>query len=334
MATRSQKTKVGVFLLLCVGLMAGALSLIAGMSDPGSSYTVVFDESISGLYEGGVVTYLGVPVGKVKVITVNKDNKPVATLAIDDTKVTLYNGVVAQLVLYSFAAGSMAVSLEGGEPQAGLLLPESVIPTKASLITDLSKKVSEIMEDVSTMTDALSSGLDGLAKGKLTEMVNKVDVILDDAKKFAENANKLLEEANTTIADVRGRANKLIDNVTGITEDAKPLVKNADEFIQTANAKLKDLDVKAAGEEFNKTLKELAQLTEKFNKTMDQFDDISANAQHEADNLEFSLRTSLDDMREALTAMQMFVDQLAQDPAQLIRGKGNPKVIDVKGTEK
>lgn len=327
MATRAQKTKVGVFLLACLAIMGGAMSLIAGLSDPGTSYTVVFNESISGLYEGGIVTYLGVPVGKVKVITVNKDNKPVATLAIDPEKVTLYNGVVAQLVLYSFAAGSMAVSLEGGEPASGLLEPGSVIPTKASLITDISNQASEVLEDVSTMTDALSAGLDGLEKGQLTEMVKKVDGLLDDAKKIAENANKFIEEANTTITDVRGRANTLIDNVTDITEDAKPLVKNADEFVQTATAKLKELDVKAAGVELNKTLAELSELTQKFNAAMDQFDDLSANAQHEADNLEHSLRGALDEMRGALTSMQMFVDQLAQDPAQLIRGKASPKSI-------
>lgn len=334
MATRTQKTKVGAFLLICIGLMAGALSLIAGLSDPGTTYTVVFDESISGLYEGGIVTYLGVPIGKVTVITVNKDNKPVATLAVDPAKATLYNGVVAQLVLYSFAAGSMAVSLEGGNAPDGLLAPGSVIPTKASLITDISNQASEVLEDVATMTDALSSGLDGLEEGKLTDMVNKVDGLLDDAKKIAENANKFIEEANGTLSDVRAQANTLIDNVTGITEDAKPLVKNANDFIQTANGKLKELDVKAAGEEFNKTLKQMAELTEKFNKAMDQFDDISANAQHEADNLEHSLRTSLDEMKGALTTMQMFIDQLAQDPAQLIRGKGNPKVIDDRGAGK
>lgn len=325
MATRKQRIEVGAFLLVCLALMAGGLVLLAGLNDAGTQYTVVFDESISGLYEGAFVQYLGVPVGKVKTITVNGENKPVATLSIDPIKVTLYKGVSAQLVIYSFAAGSMAISLEGGKPGDGVLPPGSVIPTKASLITNISNQMADILEDVKKITDTLGTGLDGLEEGKLTGMVNKVDGLLDDAKKFADNANDVMAEANSTVKDLRGRADKLVDNITEITEQAKPLVKNADEFLKTANAKMADLDVKKMGENLNKSLDNLSQLTEKFNKVMDQFDDLSGNAQHEADNLEHSLRGALTDMRAALTAMQMFVDQLAQDPSQLVRGKGELK---------
>lgn len=325
MATRSQKAKVGVFLLMCISIMGAAMSLIAGFNDPGTTYTVVFERTILGLYEGGMVEYLGVPIGKVKEITVNKQNQPVVTLAIDPRKVTLYNGVEAQLVLYSFASGTMAISLKGGVPENGTLKPGSSIPAKPSLIDDISTQVTEVMGDVNEITGVLASGLDGLEEGKLTEMVNKVDGLLNDAEVFMESTNKVVAEANTTIVDVRERTAKLIENITEISEDAKPLANNANELLLTMNEKLKELDVKAAGEDLTKVLDNLADLTEKFNKAMDQFDSLAANAQHEADNLEFSLRGALGDMREALTAMQMFVDQLAQDPAQLIRGKGKPK---------
>lgn len=326
MATRTQRIKVGGFLLVCLAIMGAGLALIGGLNDPGTSYTVVFDESISGLYEGGVVQYLGVPIGKVKAITVNGENKPVATLAIDPKKVTLFKGVAAQLVIYSFAAGSMAISLEGGDFAAGQLEPGSTIPTKASLITNLSKQMTDVLEDVSKITDTLSSGLEGLEQGKLTEMIQKVDDVLDDAKKIAENANTAVAEVNTTITDVRERAKKLIDNFTVLTEDAKPLVKNVDEFVKTANAKLTELDVKELNEKLTATLSHVAELTEKFNDVLDQFNDMSASVLHEGDNVEHSLRTALEDMRKALTAMQMFVDQLAQDPAQLLRGRGKVKM--------
>ena len=66
MATRRQRVEVAVFLLVCAGIMGGLLYLVAGLNDSGVEYSVVFDESISGLYEGAFVQYLGVPVGKVK----------------------------------------------------------------------------------------------------------------------------------------------------------------------------------------------------------------------------------------------------------------------------
>jgi len=305
--------------------MGGALAVIAGLSDPGVTYWIKFDKSILGLYEGGMVEYLGVPVGKVKNISVDSENRAIVRLSIDQSKVTLYNGVKAQLVLYSFAAGSMAISLTGGVPGDGELPPGSEIQGEESIITAMGDTVSEVLSDVKKISDSISNGLAGIEQGELTEMMRKVDGLLDDAKRFMESANKMVDEANNAIADVRGDASKLVENLTQISEDAKPVAKNINELIATANEKLTELDVKAAGENLNKSLESVRELTDRLNKTMEGFDAIAANAQHEADNLEYSVRLSLEQMRQALGAMQRFVDQLSQDPAQLLRGKAKVK---------
>lgn len=109
--------------------MAAVVVVLRGYyDDKGVTYAIEFEESISGLYEGGIVTYLGVPVGKVRDIFVTEANKPHVNIVIDPLKVQLFEGVEAQLVIYSFAAGTMAISLEGGHPISGNLPPREPHP--------------------------------------------------------------------------------------------------------------------------------------------------------------------------------------------------------------
>jgi hypothetical protein len=58
---------------------------------------------------------------------------------------------------------------------------------------------------------------------------------------------------------------------------------------------------------------------------MGEVDNLTANALHEADNVETSLRKALGDMSEALYVMRVFVEQLNANPSALIRGKETPK---------
>jgi len=99
-ATRKQKMKVGAFLLMCVSLAASGAILISGLNtENGVRYWVEFDESVFGLYEGGMVQYMGVPVGKVENIRVTPNRRAHVDVVVNPDKVTLNDGVEAQLVL-------------------------------------------------------------------------------------------------------------------------------------------------------------------------------------------------------------------------------------------
>ena len=60
MATRAQKAKVGIFLVISAVLITGSVFMIQGLNrEPTSTYWVNFHESVLGLGVGGLVEYMG-----------------------------------------------------------------------------------------------------------------------------------------------------------------------------------------------------------------------------------------------------------------------------------
>ncbi len=326
MATRTQKMKVGVFLLICLGIVLGGLALVTGLHEnQGENYSIEFRESVLGLYDGAEVVYLGVPVGKVADIFVTDDYSAHVEVLIQPEKVTLRKGVEAQLAIYSLAAGTMAVSLAGGEPSAPELPHGAQIPAKTSTITAVSSRIEELVDGLAQAIGSINRGLEDLEEGKLTDIVDRAHEVLDEGRAFLEKGQGLVENADVTLTDFRGDADKVIDRLMALSDDVHEVAENVNKLVISVNGKVDELDVPQTQQEMGRVLENLGDLTEKLNNTMGEFDAMSANVLHEAGNVEFSLRRSLQEIGEALETTRMFVDQLREDPSSIIRGKGQAK---------
>jgi phospholipid/cholesterol/gamma-HCH transport system substrate-binding protein len=315
-ATRKQQTKVGIFLIVCIAIMAVLVVLTMGVfQEVGQPYWCQFEESVLGLSEGSVVEYLGVPVGKVTNIRVTHEGLAEVDLAVDGNKVQLYKGVEAKLVLYSLAAGTMAISLSGGAPELGPIPPTSRIPVQASTITAISGKVEDLTNSITAIVNQLESGLVGMEEGDLTRMLQKAELLLDDGSAF-------LQETTGTVEDVRVDIREALDRIPQITEDLELLADNANQFLATANGKIEPLDIQKTNAELQRVLSNVGDLSERMNETVKQFDNITASILHEADNIEYVLRTGMDKLRETFGNVQVFVDEIRQDPSSVLRGRG------------
>lgn len=327
MATRSQRIKVGLFLLICGALIGVAIYIISGFyGKSGVNHWIEFDESVLGLYEGAIVEYLGVPVGKVVSIRVmTQTNRPHVEVAIDPETVQLYNGVQAQMVLYSLAAGTMAISLTGGDANLGPLPPNSQIPTKKSTIAAISSRMETIMETITSIADAVDTGLAGMEEGDLKAVIDNANTVLEEASGFIADGREVVDSANGAVSGIQQDAQRVVDELLKVSEDIRPLIKNMDELVVTANQKLSEFDVESTGQNLDRVLENIGDLSERLNNTVSKLDDMTANVLHEADNIEYTLRNALSGMSDALDTMRLFVEQLARDPSSLIRGKGEVK---------
>ncbi|MCK5799504.1 MAG: MCE family protein, partial [Deltaproteobacteria bacterium] len=74
MATRAQKIRLGIFMLLSFLLLFGSVGVLAGMRlwNPRDAYFIRYQESVSGLEIGASVKMKGVRVGRVEKVTVAK----------------------------------------------------------------------------------------------------------------------------------------------------------------------------------------------------------------------------------------------------------------------
>ncbi len=326
MATKQVKVKVGVFLVMCLSLIAAALAYISGTyNEQGISYWLEFKDSVFGVYEGGIVQYLGVPVGKITDISVTPANQAHIEISINPEKVLLHRGVEGQLVIYSLAAGTMAIELSGGLPADGPLPPNSQIPARPSAFASISTKVDDLFDDLSGITTMLQSALAGLEDGALTDTLARVDTLLVETKDMVVEAKLTMETAKGTLLTLEGKITPVTDEVMALSQNIRSTSDEAGAFLSVARVKTEELDVKALGGKLDTVLEQIATLTMQLNGSVAKLDSSSATMLHEADNIEYSFRSTLTTTAETLLELEALIAQLKQDPSSLVRGKAKIK---------
>ena len=321
MATRKQKAKVGLFLVICILLIAGGVLLISGYRhEPKVKYWSEFHESVLGLGTNSIVTYLGVPVGRVSNIVVTDRNTAHVDMEIILAKVTLRPGVEAKLVLYSLATGTLAIGLSGGnpDPDADMLPPDSEIPSTPSLVETVSSQIEKLLDGVNEAVDKINTILGDVDEGEVQGLVDSASDFMEKAKEFADKANefmqKLSDNADGGIADFRELI-KSIDDLVGDTKDT----------VQALEKQIKALDLGTTNTALNSALDNIDKLAERLQQTAGALEQTGEGATHSIQNIQLNLRETMQVLNESLNSIKDLADYLLQDPSSLIRGKGRPR---------
>jgi len=161
--------------------------------------------------------------------------------------------------------------------------------------------------------------------GDINAIITKVSGILDDTAGFIDDGRDLVTEVTDTVGELREQAQPVIDEATLLSRDMRDLTKDVQELVRTANEKLGEFDVGSAQAELQKVLHNMAELSEKINQSMNEFDNLTANVLHGADNVEFTLRRSLSELGHTMESMRVFIDALNENPSALLRGRGVPQ---------
>jgi len=323
LATKKVKVKVGIFLTGCIALMVVATLYISGLyGNVGDTFWLEFEDSVLGVYEGGIVQYLGVPVGRVSDISVTENSRAHIEIAIDPTKVTLHRGVEARLVLYSIAAGTMAIELSGGDSSAGPLPPNSQIPARASAFATISTKVEDLMDDASSIVDMLNQGLSGMESGDLAKIITQARDVMANLESLLVETRGTMEATREAIAKVDARIDPMVEEVLALGAELRGTSQEAGAFLQVATRKTEELDVAGLGGHLDTVLTEVAGLAARLGESVGALDAASISMLHKADNIEFTFRSTLLETTDTLLALEALVKQLKENPSSLVRGKG------------
>ncbi len=323
MATKTQKLKVSVFLVLCISFMTMATLVITGIyREPGYYYWLEFNESVLGLNQGGLVEYLGVPVGKVDDIYVTNNQRAYVGIVIDPEKVTLHEGVEGQLVIYSIAAGTMAVSLSGGNPELPMLEEGGKIPAKPSTIEAFSTQLTTILEEVTEITGHITKQLDSLDDTAVSDIVHHARDLLARGDTFVDDTNALVNEATETVRDVRKHADTLVGAIEDHSNDLKQLTGKLEKLIDVSIERAEQLDVEQIQKQFGELLEQINAVAGQVDVTVANMEIVASDVIHQADNVEYTLRSTMIEMRDAFDSIRMLVNNLKDDPSSLLRGPG------------
>jgi phospholipid/cholesterol/gamma-HCH transport system substrate-binding protein len=197
MATKAQKVKVGIFLSAGAALVVLVFATVTVKNrEPMETYYVNFSESVSGLGKDCAVLYRGVPVGTVRDVRVSDANEVIVTVGIATRRVTLHGGTVATLAM-SNLMGGMQIELSGGEPDAPVLAAGSVIPSKASILENVSQDLPKILDNIQNILVKIDRSI-----GEVQS--DRIGALIRDSDEAIKTANTTFEEVTLFLKTSRG----------------------------------------------------------------------------------------------------------------------------------
>jgi phospholipid/cholesterol/gamma-HCH transport system substrate-binding protein len=292
MEREANYTAVGAFVLLIVTMAGLFVYWYAGASDARDyrRYEIYFEGSVSGLNRGGTVRYLGVEVGKVVAIRIDKRaNDRVQVIADIDSHTPISKETLASL------------SLQG---VTGLLYIDLLANA------DFKRKMPSVPSEQFPVIDSVRSNFD-LFLASLPDLVGRASAVLSD-ENIASISRALASIEQTAAklpATMQGASDVVAELKTTMVE-VRAAVVSARQVIDTAGPNLSE-----ASERIRALSDNLARTTANLDRLM---------ADHRED-LGLFFRDSLPEMerllRDSRTAAQEFRElsrSLKADPSQLL----------------
>jgi phospholipid/cholesterol/gamma-HCH transport system substrate-binding protein len=298
MERETNYTAVGAFVLLVVTMAGLFVYWYAGSSDARDyrRYEIYFNGSVSGLNRGSTVRYLGVEVGRVVTIRIDKRaSDRVQVIADIDEHTPISKDTLASLAMQGVT---------------GLLYIDLLANSKGGRMESVPSEQYPVIDSVQSNFDRLLSSLPDLV-GRATDVVDRASRVLsnDNIAAFS-NTMKHLEQSAATLPATMRDASAVVADLKSTLVDVRAAAAGARQLIDTSGPNL------AAASERLRTI------SENLDKTTANLDKLMAD--HRED-LGLFLRDSLPEMerllRDSRQAAQEFAElsrSLKADPSQLL----------------
>jgi len=322
MRRKADPKLIGLFVIGAVVLMIGLVVALGGgrLFATTKTYVMFFADEVNGLQIGGPVNFRGVRVGSVSdiVLTYDSQKREVAipvyvTLDqsrvrvsgeghLDDMTQLIERGLRAQLRNQSFVTGMMTVELDFDRAAPPRLLglepryPE--IPTVRSSFSELRATFGDLVADI--------------RKLPIEEMLARFSTTMINLDKLATNINGLVDTANAAVGH--------LDQSVGVALAPMPdMLRSMDRAAR---------DVSRLAGDVNAQVPTLSDRTivaiEQINATLMQAETAMAAVQGgfgDGSQLNYQAARTMEDIREAASALRALAEYLQQNPNALLTGK-------------
>jgi phospholipid/cholesterol/gamma-HCH transport system substrate-binding protein len=290
---------VGAFILL---VLAMAVAFVLWYTDANDQrdydlYEIYFTGSVSGLDRGSPVRYLGVDVGRVRRLSIDKrDASRIVAVAEIDREAPISAATRASLGLQG-VTGLLFINLKE-VPNIDKSVPLAkgerypVIPSIASDFDVFLSSLPELMGRANELLTRVGRVFSDENLNGLADTVKSLRAATQGLPQTSQNITKLVDQLRGTVTEIDGAARSL----RGISEDARPEVK-------TALAKLTE------------TAENLAQASER----MDRFTQKSeAQLGHFSEQGLFELERLVRETRSAAREFRDLSRSLRENPSQIL----------------
>ena len=260
------------------------------------TYLVYLHEEVTGLSVQSPVRYNGVPVGFVKNIGLVPSNPQLVKVTLDIEQGTPVNTSTVATLMSQGITGVDYVGLQSQEVNAPPLASRGgdqypIIPSKPSLLMQLSKVMPEITRKISVLSDSIT---------KLFDQKNR--------NAFSASLQNI-QDFTSTLKSNSARLTNSLDSLQTILKRGRVATKNLPALVEQAQTTLRSVD-KTAGA---------------VSKTAGAFAKTAHTGRVAINNLSQQLmptaQQTMQKLTDAATNLQMLSNELRHNPSMLVRGK-------------
>jgi phospholipid/cholesterol/gamma-HCH transport system substrate-binding protein len=241
MATKSQKVKLGIFLIATVVLFIVSLVLITGMEmwEDQDRYYIEFSESVSGLEIGAPVKLRGVGVGSVTDIKLDPKNVEIVKVFVSveegtpiktDTKAFINMQGITGLKFIELAEGTAGAKRlpPGSRIEAG----QTVLEQLTGRASDIGLKVEKVLNNVLYITrpenrrrvDSILASTDE-SMDNLNQLSEDTRLTLQEARKVVKENREPFNELMVSLNENSRRANTMMDEISATSAETRQTIQ-------------------------------------------------------------------------------------------------------------
>lgn len=292
----AQRARLGVFVVSGALLLLVFLGITLGLklSRTTKTYYAYFQgESLSGLEQGAIVKYSGVPVGKVKkIIYQPRDLSKVKVSFSVQPDFPMKADMYATTGLLGIT-GLKYVEILGGTSAAPLLKDGGEIAARASMFSSITGKAEAIVAKVELLLNNLNQLSNPDSLKSLRVLLDNVTAVSNDVRKLTGSMAPKIDTVAASAAHIMSKVDRIAGNVQSVTGT---------------------LDTAFSGGKMSKTLSSV--------------DSAALALRQVAENLSLLVRQSREDfsvsmqnIREATESANQLTKMLTENPSLLIRGE-------------
>lgn len=329
MVNRTQKARLGVFVLVAMVLLLAMLITILGSTVFADldKYEIRYNISVSGLEVGAPVKYNGVRVGRVERIWIDPDQVSDTIVSVSLQKGTPIKENARAVLNVQGLTGLRFIELVGGTSEARTVLPGATIRAGTSVVDKLTGQAEQLSikaellinnmldltgnENRALVADVLerTGSLMNTVDKTVNQNTDKMGYLLDHLGKAANRLTSVLEElrlttkeARQSIGSVRQRAEAVLD-----TERISALLGDA-------RAAVGDLRKRLSGDELGQITQGMHGLIRRLDSLVEKVDLVVIRSRED-------LRLTLRHLAETTENLRDFSRLIREDPSRLLRSQ-------------
>jgi len=313
MVTRSQKVRLGIFLIVSTVLLITLILIITGsrLLKRRDMYFIRYKEiSLSGLEIGSAVKYRGIRVGRIDDIFIDTEDITSIIVQISvEPKVPIKEDTEAIINLIGIT-GLKMIELQGGTNESKRLPPDSFIRAGQSLVDMISGRADVITQKMELILNNLGELTEATHREQLYRLIENTSNTLESFQTLldtnqislfhsVQNFERITEHLDTLITS----SQFVIDDIRNVT--GSPQLQTTVDNFSKISTELKDANL-------SDVIQKLAAAIEQTNKTFTHLDLTILKSRHD-------ILSSTEILRESLEYFNEFTRLISENPSLLLR---------------